>query len=477
MGDRWTGLLHGLVGNKAAPADVLLRLLGHEDEWVRRAVARRAVLPQEVIEAVLVHPDRNVRIAFAENAGADAEQRARLVDDPAPGVHLALAMGPMSYRQRVAPLPDRVYERLLNHPKALVRQELIAWGWTPAHVLAGLADHEEPLFRRAACQAWDRLPDEARERLLHDEDPGVRQAAALQVCHEDEERTTWLVDRMEDAWRVGEVLAKGRLTRELAERVIAEGEGLAAIACNPTLPRDLVARLAVDPDPRVRLQVSARPELSESERAAIDYTVGAEDRLPVLDWMWERCEDAAFLRGCARSSHTWLRRSAAVCPGLPSDAVELLAQDEDFAVRLLLAEFHPEPPPELLLDLYLHGTHRAVGMLVTRPGFPADGLAARLGDSPDPRGRRLALRDPGLEPELLDRLSRDPQTCADAARDPRLPVARILELLADPDPDPEAAVAARAAAANPALPAGDMRRLLDRAGVPEIPVNDRTIDC
>lgn len=109
-------------------------------------------------------------------------------------------------------------------------------------------------------------------------------------------------------------------------------------------------------------------------------------------------------------------------------------------------------------------------MLVTRPGFPAAGLAARFGASPDPERRRLALRDPDLEPELLDRLSRDPDTRAAAARDPRLPVARIRELLADPD-------TAAAAAANPVLPPEDMRRLLDRAGVPEIPVNDRTIDC
>ncbi|WP_404961933.1 hypothetical protein [Streptomyces sp. 147326] len=475
MGDHWTGLLHGLARNEAAPADALLRLLGHEDEWVRRAVAKRAVLPQEVIEAVLVHPDRHVRMALAENGSIDPGQRARLVDDPAPAVHLTLAHGPLAYRRRVAPLPDWAYERLLNHPRGLVGHELVVWGAPPAHILTGLAHHEHPPFRRAACRVWDRLADEARERLLHDEDPDVRQAAALQVCHEDEERTTWLVGQLGDGWQVTEVLAKGRLTRELAERVVAEGERLAAIASNPSLPPDLVARLAVDPDPRVRLHVSARPELSESERAAIDYAVDPEDRLSTLDWVWERREDAAFLRRCARSPHTWLRRSAAVCPGLPSDAVELLARDDDFAVRLLLAEFHPEPPPELLLDLYLNGTHRAVGMLVTRPGFPAAGLAARFANSPDPERRRLALRDPGLEPELLDRLSRDPETRADAARDPRLPVARIRELLTDPDP--ETAAAARAAAANPALPAEDMRRLLDRAGVPEILVNDPTSGC
>ncbi|MER7732811.1 hypothetical protein ABTX80_18175 [Streptomyces erythrochromogenes] len=473
MGDRRTDVMHALTYNRAAPADVLLRLLDQEDEHLRREVARRAVLPQEVIEAVLVHPDRRVRTAFAENADADPEQRARLVDDPSKSVHLMLAVGPMPYRGPVPALPDWAYERLLNHPEALVRQELFSWAGPPAHVLAGLAGHEDPMFRLAACRgAWHELPDEARDRLLHDDDREVRLAAAEQVCPEDEERTAWLIGELADSWRVQRVLETGRLTRNLAERLVAEGDRLATIAGNPWLPPDLVARLAADPDPAVRLVVSARPELSEAERAAVDYAVDAEARLGTLDWVWARRDDAGFLRQCARSAHTWLRRSAAVCPGLPDDAVELLARDEDFAVRLLLAEFHPAPPPELLLDLYLNGTHRAVGMLVVRPGFPTAGLAARFGASPDPRRRSLALRDPGLEPELLDRLTRDAGTRRDAARDPRLPVARIRELLDDPD----LGVAA-SAAANPALPPQDMHRILDLAGVPEIRVNDRTSGC
>lgn len=246
----------------------------------------------------------------------------------------------------MAPLPDWAYERLLNHPRDLVRRELVEWGGTPARVLAGLADHVDPMFRRAACRgAWRELPDAARQRLLHDDDHEVRREAAEQVCHEDEERTTWLVGELGDDWRATDVLRNGRLSRELAERVVVEGERLPAIAGNPSLAPDLVARLADDPDPWVRLAVSARPELSEAERAAIDYTVDPEARLGTLDWVWGRREDAEFLRRCARSAHTWLRRSAAVCPGLPADAVELLAGDEDFAVRLLLAEFHPEPPP------------------------------------------------------------------------------------------------------------------------------------
>ncbi|MEU0114380.1 hypothetical protein ABZ137_11765 [Streptomyces bobili] len=103
-----------------------------------------------------------------------------------------------------------------------------------------------------------------------------------------------------------------------------------------------------------------------------------------------------------------MRRSAAVCAELADDCVELLADDEDFAVRLLLAERHQKAPPELLLDLYPHGTHRAVGMLTARPGFPSAGLAERFADAADPQERALALRDAAATPELVERLSRDP---------------------------------------------------------------------
>lgn len=233
------------------------------------------------------------------------------------------------------------------------------------------------------------------------------------------------------------------------------------LARNPTFPADLASRLADHEQPAVRLAVSARPELSEEERAAIDWEVGPEDRLDTLRWVWDARKDAEVMRRCATSAHTWLRRSAAVCPELPVDCVQLLAGDEDFAVRLLLAEFHPEAPPELLLDLYLHGTHRAVSMLTAKPRFPAAGLAARFARTPDPRARALAVRDPDATPELVERLSHDPapEVRATAARDPRLPVRRLVELLEDPR-------AGSAAAANPSLPVAEMTALLDRAGVP-----------
>ncbi len=335
----------------------------------------------------------------------------------------------------------------------------------PVHVLVPLATHEDPVLRRAACRrVWSELPDDVRTALLDDPDPEVRRAAALRVMHEDAARTAWLVETLADDWRLGDVLESGLLTRELAEGMMGRSDGrhLDRLALNPAFPPDLAARLADHEDPRVRLAVSARPELTEDQRAAIDWTVAPDDRLDTLKWVWRSRGDEDVLRRCAHSAHTWLRRSAAICEELPEDCVRLLADDEDFAVRLLLAEWHPKAPPELLYDLYLHGEHRAVGMLVHRPGFPSAGLAARCADAEDPRERALALRDPEATPDLVERLSRDahPRVREAAALDPRLPVPRLVELIHDPED-------AILAATNPSLPVAEMRALLDRAGVPE----------
>ncbi|MFF0475626.1 hypothetical protein [Streptomyces sp. NPDC004284] len=455
----------GLASNPAAPADVLLRVLAlyDGDDWIARRLSLRASLPDSVAEAMLHHPERRVRGLLAESVAADPELRARLLDGPASDAIL-VAIGPEPYRAVAPPLPDRAYERLLTHERDVVRYETVESASVPAHVLVPLAGHEDPLFRRAACRrVWGDLSDEVRAALLADADPAVRTAASMQVMHEDEERTAELVEAFADDWRLGDVLERGRLGRALAERLLAGGTRLAQLVRNPAFPADLAAGLAAHEDPAVRLAVSARPELSEEERAAIDWEVGPEDRLDTLRWVWDAREDPDVLRRCARSAHTWLRRSAAVCRELPEDCVELLAADTDFAVRLLLAECHPVAPPELLLDLYLNGTHRATASLTSRPRFPAAGLAARFADAPEWEARMLALRDPGATPALVERLSRDPAgwVRGTAACDPRLPVARIVELLEDPS-------VGSMAACNRALPVSEMRALLDRAGVPDL---------
>jgi hypothetical protein len=454
--------LSGLASNPEAPAAVLLRLLALDDSWIHHRLGWRKSLPSEVAEAMLTHPDRRVRLILAESWTADPALRARLLDGPASDA-IAVAIGPLPYRTPVPPLPDTAYERLLSDERSLIRHETVQSATVPPHVLVPLAVHEDPLFRLAACRrVWHELTDDARTALLSDRDTAVRTAAVFHVMHEDEERTDELVDTLTGDWRLEDVAERGRLSRASAERLLDGGRHLQRLALNPTLPADLVARLARHEDPDVRLGVSARPELTEEERAALDWTVSPEDRLDTLRWVWDAREDTGLLSRCAASAHPWLRRSAAVCPRLPDASVKALAEDEDFAVRLLLAEHHPEAPAELLLDLYLYGTHRAVGMLVSRPRFPSSGLAARFADAADPRARALAVRDPDASPGLVERLSHDPHAGVReaAAMDRRLPVPRLVELLEDPHVGASAAV-------NPALPVAEMTALLDRAGVPD----------
>ncbi|WP_446219879.1 hypothetical protein [Micromonospora sp. IBHARD004] len=224
-------------------------------------------------------------------------------------------------------------------------------------------------------------------------------------------------------------------------------------AADPRLPVDLVARLAVDPSPMVRLAVSMRPELSEEERAAIDYQVAPDDRIDPAHWATVTRNPQEQCR-CVYSAHIGLRRSVAYNPSLSPDLVAVLATDDDFAVRLLLCENHADVPPETVLDTYLKARTITRGRLLHHPAFKRVGLA-RLTESPDPSARCLAVLDPEAPAELLERLSHDPhpavRTCV--AADPRLSRERALELFDDPLTTGEAA-------ANPHLPVPVMERIL-----------------
>ncbi|WP_405895877.1 hypothetical protein OG272_44330 [Streptomyces sp. NBC_00104] len=68
-------------------------------------------------------------------------------------------------------------------------------------------------------------------------------------------------------------------------------------------------------------------------------------------------------------------------PGAPGRLVELLAQDEDFVVRLMICENQPDAPadtlPRTVLEWHGYSTYDMVRM----PRFPRKGLA-RYADDP-----------------------------------------------------------------------------------------------
>ncbi|GIE74678.1 hypothetical protein Aph02nite_06280 [Actinoplanes philippinensis] len=398
--------LRGLARNPALPPAALLRLAG-DDRVSRWDLAARRAWTDEAFDALAAHPDPEVREALAQSPGATGDQRARLADDLSIRVVQAVLEGPPT--RWAGPLPDWVYHRLAGHPEPLVRDLLTFLPGTPRDVVA---------------------------RLARDEQPGIADAARALLDRKSYEPPT---------------LGRDEAVRFAADPADWNRERAAA---DPALPTEWIAVLAADPSPRVRLAVSARPELTEAQRAAIDHPVTPADAVPPLEWVL--ASGPAELDRCVRSAHPLLRRSAACHPDLPADLLAVLTADPDPAVRALLCAHQAHAPGELVLESYL-----ATGDedLLRHPAFPRTGLA-RLADDPAPPPRALVALDPDASPALIERLSHDPsgRVRSAMAADPRLPRPRLLELLADER-------TAEAAAANPALPAPVITRLLRAQGV------------
>ncbi|MGW1868257.1 hypothetical protein ACWCPS_22165 [Streptomyces mauvecolor] len=274
------------------------------------------------------------------------------------------------------------------------------------------------------------------------------------------------------------------LAREPAEDLVhSAGTVLrSATAQNPHLDADLVALLGRDPEPGVRRLVSVRPDLTEAERSRTDVEFDPSARCSPLPWVRDLEDDEEAMRRCATSAHVMLRRSAACAKNLPADVVDLLAHDEDWVVRLFLAEHCAQAPADVLLEMVQSWGGYSAARMVEHPNFPRQGTL-RFADDPNPLTRGLALLDPKSTAELVERFSRDQDSGVRrrALRDQRLSAASVIRMLDDPHhgirdeaaADPrlptrvlatllhDAATAARAAA-NPAIPETVMHHLLDR---------------
>ncbi|MCP2326938.1 hypothetical protein HDA40_005445 [Hamadaea flava] len=348
------------------------------------------------------------------------------------------------------------------------------------------ATHHRPGVRRAAAGSFGALDESTQNALLADVAEEVRQAAAASVAYDRQ------IMRPDDLPELRGhtyfMVLQRTLSPELA-RQVAAGDDMAAIefvAGNRTTPPDVVeallvhsdvavrravakrqdlteeqlTRLIADPDVAVRTEVSAHPSLTEPQRALVDIdvdSVSSGDFGPasgnVRVSLESRWSDEDVLRW-ARSVNPLLRRQAAYDSRLPLDVVLDLANDADLGVRTILAFHHPEAPPESLLRCYLEYRGRGRAQLIELPQFPTAGLA-HYAEDPDPTLRQLAPRDPDADPLLVERLVIDPEPPVRqaAAAGPRLPIARLVALLGDPE-------LAEVAATNPSLPVSEMRRIL-----------------
>ncbi|MFI5585746.1 hypothetical protein ACIA5G_11980 [Amycolatopsis sp. NPDC051758] len=278
-------------------------------------------------------------------------------------------------------------------------------------------------------------------------------------------------------------------------------------------------RLARDPDPVIRCELSARFPLpapitliatlagnpatslealpadahelirwkmaSRTDLAADVYAKLAEDDLPGTRWdLAGNPAAVAFLpRLLARDSSREMKRAAALNPRIP---------------LALLAELAPETKIGLLVprvatatEAELHAPAAQVRRLAAaRPDLPPD-LLARFTEDPDAGVARMIAPNPDLNPAQLRRIARHgPPVYARLAANPRCPadLARVLlagaqvkalrVLAGHPGLRPESIVdllghpddrVVTAAAANPALAVAVMSTSTGWAGHPGIP--------
>ncbi|MEU9128326.1 hypothetical protein AB0D08_09495 [Kitasatospora sp. NPDC048540] len=305
--------------------------------------------------------------------------------------------------------------------------------------------------------------------LLRDDlPPGVLDAA---VAHPA--RRVW-----------GAAADSGRLTSLQWDRLLAATAGLPVHGLVAELAAEHAGRQRSGANPPVRRGVEraphagARPPETPAEIAAMAGTVPeitADHRSVALWWVAALHDDPAAMRQLASSPNLWIRRSVARATRLPADVVELLAADQDRAVRLFLAESCDDAPAHLLLDVWSwwSGSFSFPGRPRNHPNFPRGGLL-RLADSPHPRLRLLALDDPASTGALVERLGHDPdaEVRRHAAGDERLSPGSAARLTGDADP-----AVRRQARQHPALPADvlvgsllDDHAAGDAARNPAIPV-------
>ncbi|WP_405533768.1 HEAT repeat domain-containing protein (plasmid) [Streptomyces avidinii] len=427
-------------------------------DGVRRWL-RHSHLPPVAVQIVITHPDPEVRKDVTENYSLPPDALAALTEDPDAKVRWMAVMMAGEYDLE---LPVELTVRLATSSEARLRYVAIGLPGLPDETRLALAEDPDPRVRAHAIGSWSwpRLRPEVRAAAEANCDPRVREAVE-RASRIDVSLPTTLADFLAepDERRRDEAAYRAPVDADLAVHLVAHDETSLRRGAvrNPHVPAALALTLAADPEPSVRFALSLRADISEEQRSAIDYTV-PEGRYGAPAWVEDRFGDPDALRKLSASSHVLLRRAVTCAPELPGDVVERLAADEDYFVRLMLCE-NDHAPHELLVEMFADWKGLSWGMLASRRNFARPGLA-RFADAPNYRLRLAALSDPQATPELVERLSHDPDDIVRgrAAGDPRLPHARLVELLGS-DCMPYTA------ACNPALPAPLMHQLLDIAGV------------
>ncbi|MFJ9936903.1 hypothetical protein ACIRSJ_27735 [Streptomyces virginiae] len=355
-----------LMSSWQVSASFRYRMRGHEHPAVRSLAAGMwSLLTAEERNGLLADPHPDVRSA-AEYRLSTADPGAREAELPDHGRvrwHILCNYA----------LPDALVEAALADPES--RWCLAGNRYTPAGAVARLARDADPEVRlRVAARAdldpavWAGLAEDPHEQ--------VRTRARVQPLPRTPEQCLAVDHEMDEGAHDCACLILESYTEPDPDwyRTCAESEEvvlrLVAATC-PTLPADLVARLAQDPHEEVRHRLAVRHPLAPAATVLAAFVARPRQR--------------AYLFAQSR---------------VPRTGLSHLLDHEDPEVRALAAADPTlgRAPVELLTD-------------------------------PDDRVRRAAAANPLFTGEALEALLHDPATAEGAAANPGLPAPRLHALL------------------------------------------------
>ncbi|MFD0967613.1 hypothetical protein [Plantactinospora endophytica] len=439
--DRW--IAPALAANPSVPDDLLIAMAATNDRQLQLdLIAARRYTPMSLPVATVLADSAHARVRQELACCLISDELlVRLAGDPDPQVRLWIVVRPQEVLNRLPYyVPEAAYAVLARDDDPMVQGELLTSPEAPEQLKRAVARRAHPQLRDRAILRFG-ADDEATgtyHRLLAHPDADVRrQALRTERFRPPSDLVPQLLADPDVRLAAVPVVP---LTPELAHTLVTDPDPQVrrAVAGNPDLPHDLVGRLARDSDPGVTAALLNRSHLPIEFVNGIDDTRDRQLRTYPVEWLWEHRDDVELLDRYSRARHVRYRRTVAGIPGLAPETVRRLATDEDFAVRLLLAEHNPERVPvELLVEMVRTWSGRSAVAMVRNPRFPAE-VVDQLVRSDDSSHRWLAYLSDRLTEAQLALLADDPDPALAARLDPPATPSRaeFEARLADPSPLP-----------------------------------------
>ncbi|TWP47847.1 hypothetical protein FKR81_31410 [Lentzea tibetensis] len=438
MGERSHAVLRGLAANTGLRFHVVRPLLDSPDRETAWNLARREDITAEAAETLSAHPDVMVRTKLAGNqAAAKYAWASLLADSPEEEVRRHLAIGNRYdyWPSRDHPLPEPAMWLLAHDEDEQVRASAARRLEVSERVATLLAQDPEPHVREML--AWGQHTEPVQRLLLADPEARVRQAALM--------LTPPPADLMEALLADQETRPHAARWATSAEELVEDedAEVRKAVAGNPDLPLPLLEKLAEDEVESVRREIMLHPALPDEVRARVVASV-RPNWYDNARWLYEATLEERLKH--VDSDFVFFRRAIACSSDLPQDVIDRLAADEDFGVRLLLAQNNDTVPGAVVAAL-IPEVGRTKWELAKHPALTAEQLEA-FAASEDPVLRAVAALSPNLAPATAVRLTanEDRQTRLAAAANPALPADHVIALL-----EAEEYGLVTAAASNPGI--------------------------